>query len=195
MPPSAALGAWSNFYVVLGSASAGLTGLMFVVITLVAGRSNTSRDGISTFSTPTVVHFCTALLVSAVLVAPWQSLQQVAFAVGAIGMYGVSYVFKVIRHARRLASYDPDLDDWIWHVALPFAGYVGLVGAAVALTMVAVNALFIVASAVALLIFTGIHNAWDVVTYIAVDFDPEVEEATPSPVRDASVATDASSGS
>ena len=54
-----------------GSSAAALTGLMFVVITLVTGQDHTgSRDeGINTFSTPTVMHFCAALLISAILSA------------------------------------------------------------------------------------------------------------------------------
>jgi hypothetical protein len=73
---SSVLTAWSNFYVIIGSSAAGLTGLMFVVITLVAGqeRERRSPDGIAAFGTPTVAHFGVALLGSAILSAPWSSL-------------------------------------------------------------------------------------------------------------------------
>src|SRR2546428_14082642 len=42
------LATWQNFYVIIGSAAATLTGLMFVVITLIAGRRvrvSCARDG------------------------------------------------------------------------------------------------------------------------------------------------------
>ncbi|MBV8117920.1 MAG: hypothetical protein JOZ01_08060, partial [Candidatus Eremiobacteraeota bacterium] len=76
---SALLVPWGSFYVMTGSSAAALTGLMFVVITLVMGtqRLTQSRDGVSTFSTPTVVHFCSALFVSALLAAPWHALTYV----------------------------------------------------------------------------------------------------------------------
>ena len=49
----APLTAWENFYVIIGSSAAALTGLVFVVITLVAGtRERLSGDGTATFSTP-----------------------------------------------------------------------------------------------------------------------------------------------
>lgn len=48
-----ALSAWSSFYVMIGSSAAALTGLMFVVISLIRQREiSTSQDGISIFSTP-----------------------------------------------------------------------------------------------------------------------------------------------
>lgn len=67
------LAGWANFYLITGTAAAALTGLQFVVQTLLstdALRPVTSGDpegGISAFGTPTVVHFSFALVVSAVL--------------------------------------------------------------------------------------------------------------------------------
>ncbi|MEA2665035.1 MAG: hypothetical protein QOI11_1979, partial [Candidatus Eremiobacteraeota bacterium] len=88
---------WSDFYVIAGSSAAALTGLMFVVITLVAGdRARTASDGISTFSTPTVVHFCAALLVSLVLSAPWRSLAHLGTLLAFIGLWGVGYALLLM---------------------------------------------------------------------------------------------------
>jgi len=68
---------WETFYLIIGSSSAALTGLMFVVVTLVPeARTPAPDDGLSAFGTPTVVHFCAALLVSVILVAPWAWLSQ-----------------------------------------------------------------------------------------------------------------------
>ncbi|MGH7728579.1 MAG: hypothetical protein ACREM2_07310 [Vulcanimicrobiaceae bacterium] len=71
-PATSLFAPWSSFYAMTGSSAAALTGLMFVVITLVTGedRSRPSLEGISIFSTPTVLHFGSALLVSAVLNVP-----------------------------------------------------------------------------------------------------------------------------
>src|SRR5438067_6656686 len=73
---ASALGAWRDFYVIAGTAAATLTGLTFVALTLVAGARRTagSSGGIGAFSTPTVVHFGAALLVAALLSAPWRAL-------------------------------------------------------------------------------------------------------------------------
>jgi hypothetical protein len=104
--------AWSNFYVITGSSAGALTGLMFVVITLVAGdRSRTTHEGVATFSTPTVMHFCAALLVSALLCAPWRSLTHAAVVLGFLGLCGVMYVSRVLMRTSRLTGYRPGIDD------------------------------------------------------------------------------------
>ena len=166
----AALAAWSNFYVIAGSSAAALTGLMFVVITLVRGEEYATRsrhDGIDTFSTPTVMHFCAALLVSAVLCAPWPSLVYVSVIVVLVGCYGVVYIVRVAFRARGLKEYTADIEDWIWYSILPFVAYGTLAVGASALQRASKGALFAVAGGVLLLIFIGIRNAWDVVTFLA----------------------------
>ncbi|MGE5224115.1 MAG: hypothetical protein ACM3PY_16870, partial [Omnitrophica WOR_2 bacterium] len=61
---------WQNFYIIIGSAAATLTGLMFVVVTLMASietHVSTLNAGISAFNTPTIVHFCAVLLIAGIL--------------------------------------------------------------------------------------------------------------------------------
>jgi hypothetical protein len=168
-PPSL-LTAWSSFYVMIGSSAAALTGLMFVVISLVAGRerAEATHDGIATFTTPTVMHFVAALLLSAVLIAPWRSLVHVGVAAALIGLYGVVYILRVMYRTRRLTVYRADFEDWIWYTILPFVAYGAISAGALALAAVPVQALFILAGGVVLLIFIGIRNAWDIVTYITI---------------------------
>src|SRR6266568_263880 len=79
---------WQSFYVITGSAAATLTGLMFVVITLIMGtRARRSSGTIGAFSTPTVVHFGVALLVAALLSAPWQALWNAGLLLGLCGLF------------------------------------------------------------------------------------------------------------
>jgi hypothetical protein len=166
------LTAWSDFYVITGSAAAALTGLMFVVITLVAGQERflkNMRDGVETFSSPTVVHFCAALLISATLAAPWRSLTSPGVVLAVIGLSGIVYGSRVLWRMARRTSYQPDFDDWFWYAAFPVAGYLAIFGAAVALLDVPTQALFALAAGTVALIFTGIRNAWDIVTFIAVE--------------------------
>jgi hypothetical protein len=70
-----ALAAWDSFYVIVGSAAGALIGLQFVVMTLVAARpSLRAAEAGAAFTTPTIIHFSTALLLSALLRVPWQSI-------------------------------------------------------------------------------------------------------------------------
>jgi hypothetical protein len=160
---------WSNFYVMTGSSAAALTGLVFVVITLVnrAEQLQTSKDGIAAYSTPTVMHFCAALFTSATLAAPWRSLGSAGILIAIAALGGVVYILRVTYISKRLTAYTPDFEDWMWYTILPFAAYAVMLTAALALFAVPAKALFVVAGGIVLLIFIGIRNAWDVVTFIA----------------------------
>jgi hypothetical protein len=64
--------AWESFYVIVGSSGAALTGLQFVVIVLGAEARSLRGVDVGVFGTPTVVHFCAVLLISAILSVPWR---------------------------------------------------------------------------------------------------------------------------
>src|SRR5712692_1451705 len=166
------LATWHNFYSIIGSAAATLTGLLFVVITLIAGvrvRVSSPSSGVAAFSTPNIVHFGAALLVAAILSAPWQALWTAALLLGLAGLWGATYVIIVLRRARRQTDYQPVLEDWLWHTVFPLISYTGLVVAAMVLPGNAALALFGIGAVTVLLLFTGIHNAWDSVIYVAVE--------------------------
>jgi len=163
------LAQWESFYVIVGSSAGALTGLQFVVIALIAeAESAASMLEVRAFGTPTVVHFCASLLISAVLSAPWHGLSGAGLVLGACGAAGVIYVLIVIRHARRQTGYAPDAEDWLWYAALPLVAYAALLAAATLLAWHPRSSLFVIAATALLLLFIGIHNAWDSVTYIAV---------------------------
>ena len=161
------LAAWQTFYVLIGTAAATLTGLIFVVITLIAGvqRRVSSSIGVTVFNTPTVVHFGVALLVAAILSAPWQALWQAGALLGLCGLWGVSYSVIVLRRVRRQTDYQPVLEDWLFHTILPLVSYTAILVGAILLPGYASLALFVIAAGTVLLLFIGIHNAWDNVTY------------------------------
>ncbi len=166
------LATWHNFYSIIGTAAATLTGLIFVVIALIAGvrvRVPSPSSGIATFNTPNVVHFGVALLVAAILSAPWQALWPAGLLLGLSGLGGVIYVIIVVRRAHLQTDYQPVLEDWLFHTIFPLVSYTALVVAAIVLPGHPAPALFVIAAATVLLLFIGIHNAWDNVTYIAIE--------------------------
>ena len=174
---------WENFYVIVGSSGAALTGLQFVVIVLMADSSiPRSSQAVDAFGTPNVVHFCTVLLLSAILSAPWHSLVSVATTIGTVGLAGTLYGAVIIRRARRQTGYKPVLEDWLWHAAFPVLAHVVLVGSAIALAREVKGALFAIGGVSLALLFIGIHNAWDTIVFLAIQRGPRVpgEEGTPS---------------
>ena len=161
------LAPWESFYIIAGSVAGALIGLQFVVITLIAdSRSRPTGPEIAAFGTPTVLHFSAALLVSALLSVPWTSLIGLQSALVACGVAGVFYVGVVIRRARRTQEYRPQAEDWIWHAVLPLWGYLTLVVGAAILPVDSGAALALIGAVSLGLVFIGIHNAWDAVTYV-----------------------------
>src|SRR5215207_4381622 len=113
---------WQNFYMIMGTAAATLTGLMFVVTTLIAGidaHMSTLNAAVSAYNTPTVVHFGTVLLLAGLLSAPWQTFSSLSLLLGLLGLGMVLYSTIVMRRM--------------------------------------------------LLLLVGIRNAWDMVTFLAVE--------------------------
>jgi hypothetical protein len=168
-----ALRDWESFYVIVGSSAAALTGLQFVVIALVAERRKSITPlEIAAFATPTVVHFGAVLLLSAILSAPWRAAADASGLVAACGVAGVIYAIAITARARSQTGYQPVLEDWLWHAALPLVAYGSLVGAAIALHRATAPALFVIGASTVLLLFIGIHNAWDTVTFVILDRPP-----------------------
>src|SRR6185369_836773 len=153
-------------------AAATLTGLMFVVTTLMAGidgHLSTLNAAVSAFNTPTVVHFGTVLLLAGVLSAPWQTFSSLSLLLGLLGVGMVFYSIIVLRRMWRVPHYQSTLEDWLWYMALPLLAHVLLTVAAFVMPKNPSAALYIVGSVMMLLLLVGIRNAWDMVTFLAIE--------------------------
>ncbi len=163
------LAAWESFYVIVGSSGAALIGVQFVVITLIAGmRRRATASSIGAFATPTVVHLGGALLISAIMSAPWPSFFSMSVALAMCGLGGLAYGGIVIHRARRQTDYKPVWEDWLWYATFPCSAYAGLTLAALFLRTTPPLALFVIGAAALGLLLVGIHNAWDSVTHLVV---------------------------
>jgi hypothetical protein len=162
---------WKNFFSIIGTASATLVGLMFVVIAFTTNirRRRAVESTLGTFNTPNIVHFCIALFIAMLLSAPWSGLAIPGLLLGLIGLCGTIYVCIILWRFTRLQNYKPVLEDWAWHVVIPFACYVALFIAAVMLLSNPILAMFFVGTVAILFLFIGIHNAWDIITFITIE--------------------------
>ncbi len=175
------LSAWENFYVIVGSSGAALTGLQFVVIALTTElRRRRTTSQFDAFATPTIVHFSGALVISAILSAPWRELANAAVAMSIFGGAGLLYTALVARRVSRQTEYALVLEDWLFHTALPFLAYLAILVAGITLARHVVDALFAIGGATLLLVVIGIHNAWDSVTFIAAGGPQAAESANAS---------------
>jgi hypothetical protein len=162
-----ALTEWQNFYVIVGSSAGALVGLQFVVLALIAnmpGMQGQAQAG-DAFVTPTIFHFGTVLLFAGLMSAPWHGILPVIGIWGLAGIIGVFYTVVVVLRLRQQTSYKPELEDWLFHAALPFLAYSVLIASAACGFSHVRATLFAVACTMLLLLLIGIHNAWDSVTY------------------------------
>src|SRR3989454_6705761 len=122
-PPRSTLFPYTTLFRSIGSSAAALTGLQFVVIVLGAEARSVRVPELGAFGTPTVVHFCAVLLISAILSVPWRAIGSGGLALGARGVGGITYMVGVIRRARGQKRHAPVLEDWLWHCAPPLLAY------------------------------------------------------------------------
>jgi hypothetical protein len=140
--------------------------LQFVVMTLIVERPPVpAAEAGAAFATPIIVHFGAALLLSALLRAPWPTVTPAPALWGFIGVSGAVYTVIVARRMRRQTVYQPGFEDWLFHALLPLVAYAALALSASWAPAHTREALFVVGAATLLLLFVGIHNAWDGVAY------------------------------
>jgi hypothetical protein len=161
---------WENFYFLIGSAAAGLIGLLFVVVTLTASvdRSKALRAG-SLYMTPTAFHFGAVLCTAAVAIAPELRAEIIGAIFGGIALIGVGHGMRAsigIAALNRGAD-SPHWSDFWTYGATPTVLYVALCVVAVALGLGREWAVEAVAGLLLALLVVGIRNAWDLVTWMA----------------------------
>ena len=172
-----ALADWQAFYTLVGSSAGALTGLTFVVITISAergdeaGSASTRLTGTRVFITPTAVHFGAALWLSALLCIPGQTAVTLGVLLAATGVAGLIYCATLIAECSGshpvLTSRSAPIGSgtscfrcspiWRWRSRATFCR-----------TRCSV-CLYAVSAAVLLLLFIGIHNAWDVVVWMTTE--------------------------
>lgn len=160
------LEAWHDFYVILGSAAGGLTGLMFVVVSLRSGPTvPRSTAAVRAFLTPTVVFFTTIVIVSATMTIPPLPRPILGGLLAAGGVAALVYMAITRVHSQWRQS-NLDRPDWFWYAGLPILGYVLLTSAGVGLLAHVDGALYLVGATMILFLVVGIRNAWDLVLWI-----------------------------
>ncbi|MGH7025184.1 MAG: hypothetical protein ACREEB_16575 [Caulobacteraceae bacterium] len=161
---------WDDFYFMIGSASAGLIGLMFVVVTLTAGIDpDKARRGSALYLTPTVVHFAAVFTSAAISLTPGLSVRVGGVALGLVALVGLACA---LRAAIGIVLPRPPLatphwsDFWLYGFA-PCALYAALVVTSIGIWADAGWTARALAALLLALMLLAIRNAWDTVTSLA----------------------------
>jgi len=171
------LAGWDNFYVIVGSSAGGLTGLTFVVVSLITDARRVQPRGLKLFVTPTIVHFGTVLAIAAFLAMPHLNPLTLSWGFAAAGIAGLLYVGWIASQIRvPQIQYEPVAEDWIFNVILPALVHGCLLLFAWLVWRHTQLTLYGVALLTLALLFTGIHNAWDIAVWMAISRKGETSQ-------------------
>ena len=162
---------WQTFFQTAAEAAATLTGLVFVVITLAAGRQGPALStGSRLFTSPTVFHLTSVLVISGLALAPLGAAlvpgQVLAAAMSLWALGAFVYAAFLLSGIIRLENTSHWSDLWCYGVA-PTLAYAWLTAAAVAAFLRMTYAPHGVAIGMLALLLIAIRNAWDLATWLA----------------------------
>lgn len=180
MPPSLSdlLHEWHDFYVLLGTASATLVGLMFVAASIGATVFNEDHRGaLEAFITPTVVHFAAVLFACLLITMPTHAWETISSLLAVGGLAGVVYGGRVLVQLIIRHRFNVEVIDRLFYALIPMASYLLALAAAVLGFLHIAASAYVMAAALLVLLFAGLRNAWDMMLWIMI----KVPGGTPPP--------------
>jgi len=154
---------WHDFFVVLGAAAGTLIGAMFVVVSIAGGlvkeRELTSRI----FVTPTIAHLAFVLMSCAFTLVPSLDRSTYGASAGIAGIVFLGYAGRNMFHIRR--RQEIVWSDHLWYSFCPVLAYILVILGAIRMLEGAPGAVETLAFALALLVVSGIRNAWDLILF------------------------------
>jgi hypothetical protein len=168
-PFTQALRDWQNFYFMIGSASATLMGLLFVALSVGAGRAAPdSIHSVRAFVTPSYSYFFAVLLVAAIMLIPSETFNSLGCLLGIFGLGNIGYAllqfWRMLQHHQQRQPLDPD--HWFWFFLFPLVSYLLIVGSAIGVWNDVLPYLNVVAVAVIMLLVVSLRNAWHTFVWI-----------------------------
>jgi hypothetical protein len=160
---------WYDFYLLVGTASATLVGLMFVSASIGAHVfKEENRAAVQAFISPTVMHFSAALFACILAVMPAQTWLTLAGLLAVSGLAGIAYSARVLVQLFIRRVFTVDVADRIFYALIPAAGHVLVVLSSGLLFQQSAWGLSMLAAALVTLLFAGIRNAWDMTIWIVI---------------------------
>jgi hypothetical protein len=158
------LEAWHDFYLLLGTAAAALTALLFVAASVGIGIVTVERSATTrAFMSPVVVHFTILLVISLIALAPIHDRESLALLIGLSAVAGIGWTIAVLPRMFR------DNVEWVdrfAHGLVPLLAYAVSLAAAILFWRGFAYAPEILAAAQLLLLIDNIRNAWDLILYL-----------------------------
>src|SRR4051794_38237260 len=160
---------WQDYFLLVGSAAAALIGLLFVVVTLTAGRERSMLElGQRYYMSPIVADLAAILVLSGAAMIPGVRPGALGLFVAAAGLVGLAADTRIAMGIGRLSIPGENIAfDRSWYGIVPAIVSLLLGGAGVAILLRTSWGPLALAAVLMALLLVCIHNAWDLVTYIA----------------------------
>jgi hypothetical protein len=160
---------WHDFYLLVGTASATLVGLMFVAASIGAQVfKEENRAAIEAFISPTVVHFSTALFACIIATMPGHTGLEFILLLSVLGLAGLGYSARVWTQLIVRHKFSVDAIDRLFYAVIPGIGQLLVFLSGVMLLTLPAAGLDCLAIAILLLLLAGIRNAWDMTMWIVI---------------------------
>jgi hypothetical protein len=179
MPYGAAmLNGWSEYFFMVGSSAAALIGLMFVVVTLTAGRDRDEVErGKQLYTSPIVWHLAAIVVLSGAAIAPVITTRLFGVVSGCAALLGIAVGLRsAVGIARRPGAPGAASFDMFWYGLAPAIVYLGLAASAAGMLAREGWATAPIAADLMALRLVSIHAEWDLVTYLAPIAGPRDSE-------------------
>ena len=160
---------WENYYLMVGSSAGALIGLMFVVMTLTAGRDHDEVErGKHLYTSPIVWHLAVILTLSGAAAIPTISVKFFAVSTAGLALLGLAIGLRsAIGIARTPSAPESIAFDAFWYGVAPAIVYLGMGVAALGLLAGRPWGTTAIAVDLMALLLVSIHAEWDLVTYLA----------------------------
>jgi hypothetical protein len=158
---------WHDFYILVGTASATLVGLMFVSASIGSSVfSERHRTALQAFLSPTVVNFAAALFVCIGVMIPSQTSLSLGLLLTAGGVAGLVYAGRVWFQMIVRRRFPVDAIDRMFYATVPLLGYLLVLASGIMLLLGTRWSAEVTAAALVVLLFAAVRNAWDMTTWI-----------------------------
>ncbi len=156
------LQSWQSFFASVATASATLTGLLFVALSLNRQRlTNEGATSILSIARNSFAAFLFVLMIALVFLVPYPlpvSLTIALLVLGLANTFGV--IVRELRPIRAFRFTGPDVSRLLRQFALPFVASIGLVWVAIDISQGHFDAIYGLVGVLAALLVSACWNAW-----------------------------------
>ena len=173
---------WQNFYLLVGTASATLIGLLFVTISIGSYIPvQQAKEYIRTFVTPILLVYAQVVFVSCLALMPLRNVLLLSCVLIVLGVLDLFFTGTIMWRIRVVHRGDADIEHgyWLWYLLLP--GIVSLLFIVSALGLFFDEPLTVpgIAVVVLLSLALGLRNTWNLLLWLVMRRGVRQAESTP----------------